>query len=189
MWWAILLHILLRTLPMRKIHIQRTTLLGCLIFWLIIFLFNVERSFSNKEPNFAPLLAGLFLYSYEAESIQTLIKSGKRHLAKSFCFTYRYIDDVLSINNPKFGDFINFMYPVELEIRHQWCWPPCIIFGSAFEMWQFAPSSQILSQIIQEGWFEFWLNSIFSNKFYLHDYVHWTKNTYKIKYQLIKWKF
>ena len=67
--------------------------------------------------NCAPLLANLFLYSYEAEFIQTLIKSGKRHLAKSFNFTYRYIDDVLSINNPKFGDYIDFIYPVELEIK------------------------------------------------------------------------
>ena len=67
--------------------------------------------------NCAPLLADLFLYSYEAEFIQTLIKSGKRHLAKSFCFTFRYIDDVLSINNPTFGDYINIIYPVELEIK------------------------------------------------------------------------
>ena len=67
--------------------------------------------------NCAPLLADLFLYSYEAEFIQTLIKNGKRHLAKSFNFTYRYIDDVLSINNPKFGDYIDFIYPVELEIK------------------------------------------------------------------------
>ena len=67
--------------------------------------------------NCAPLLADLFLYSYEAEFIQTLIKSGKRHLAKSFCFTFRYIDDVLSINNQMFGDYINIIYPVELEIK------------------------------------------------------------------------
>ena len=67
--------------------------------------------------NCAPLLADMFLYSYEAEFIQTLIKSGKRHLAKSFHFTYRYIDDVLSINNPKFGDYIDYIYPVELEIK------------------------------------------------------------------------
>ena len=32
--------------------------------------------------NCAPLLADIFLYSYEAEFIQTLIRSGKRHLAK-----------------------------------------------------------------------------------------------------------
>ena len=67
--------------------------------------------------NCAPLLADLFLYSYEAEFIQTLIKSGKRHLTKSFCFTFRYIDDVLSINNPTFGDYINIIYPVQLEIK------------------------------------------------------------------------
>ena len=60
--------------------------------------------------NCAPLLADLFLYSYEAEFIQTLIKSGKRHIAKSFCFTYRYIDDVLSINNPNFGNYIDDIY-------------------------------------------------------------------------------
>ena len=48
----------------------------------------------------------------------TLIKSGKRHLAKSFCFIYRYIDDVLSINNPKFGNYIDDIYPAELEIKN-----------------------------------------------------------------------
>ena len=64
--------------------------------------------------NCAPLLADVFLYSYEAEYIQTLIKSGKRHLTKSLCFTYRYIDDVLSINNPKFGNYIDDIYPAEL---------------------------------------------------------------------------
>ena len=68
--------------------------------------------------NYAPLLADLFLYSYDAEFIQTLIKSDKRHLAKSFCFAYRYIDDVLSINNSKFGDYISIIYPVELEIKN-----------------------------------------------------------------------
>ena len=67
--------------------------------------------------NCAPLLADLFLYSYEAEFIQTLIKSGKQHLAKSFHYTYRYIDDVLSINNPKFGSYIVDIYPAELEIK------------------------------------------------------------------------
>ena len=67
--------------------------------------------------NCAPLLADLFLYSYEAEFIQTLIKSGKQHLAKSFHYTYRYIDDVLSINNPNFGNYIVDIYPAELEIK------------------------------------------------------------------------
>ena len=67
--------------------------------------------------NWAPLLADLFLYSNEADFIQTLIKSTKQHLAKSFHFTYRYIDDVLSINNTKFVDYIDYTYPAELEIK------------------------------------------------------------------------
>ena len=93
--------------------------------------------------NCAPLLADLFLYSYEF--IQTLIKSGKRQLAKSFNFTYRYIDEVLSINNPKFGDYIDFIYPVELEIEDTIDADHHAVFGSAFEIGQFSPSpSQII---------------------------------------------
>ena len=36
-----------------------------------------------------------------------------------FCFnlTYRYIDDVLSINNPEFENYLGQMYPAELEIK------------------------------------------------------------------------
>ena len=45
--------------------------------------------------NCAPLLADRFLYSYE-EFIQGLLNSGKKKLAQSFNFTYRYIDDVFS---------------------------------------------------------------------------------------------
>ena len=61
--------------------------------------------------NCAPLLADIFLYSYEAEFIQSLLSAGKKRLASQFNFTYGYIDDVLSINNP---DFEN---PTELEIK------------------------------------------------------------------------
>ena len=44
--------------------------------------------------NCVPLLADLFLYTYEAEIVQSLLKPGKKHLAQQFDFTYRYIDDV-----------------------------------------------------------------------------------------------
>ena len=67
--------------------------------------------------NCAPLLADLFLYSYEAEFIQKLLKDGNKKLASSFNFTYRYIDDVLSLNNPKFSDYLHQIYPDELEIK------------------------------------------------------------------------
>ena len=67
--------------------------------------------------NCAPLLADLFLYSYEAEFINNLCKAKNKYLAKSFNFTFRYIDDVLSLNNSKFGDYVDFIYPEELEIK------------------------------------------------------------------------
>ena len=50
--------------------------------------------------NFVSLLANIFLYSYEAEFIQSLLSAGRKRLASQFKFTYRFIDDVLSINNP-----------------------------------------------------------------------------------------
>ena len=31
--------------------------------------------------------------------------------------TFRYIDDVLSLNNPKLGDYIDVIYPQELQIQ------------------------------------------------------------------------
>jgi hypothetical protein len=34
-----------------------------------------------------------------------------------FNFTYRYIDDVLSINNSRFAEFLPLIYPPELEVK------------------------------------------------------------------------
>ena len=56
--------------------------------------------------NCAPLLADIFLYSYEADFIQSLLSTGKKNLASQFNFTYRYIDDVLSINNQDFENYL-----------------------------------------------------------------------------------
>ena len=66
----------------------------------------------------APLLADIFLYLYEADFIQSLHSTGKKKLASQFNFTYRYIDDVLSINNPCFENYLGQMYPAELEIKN-----------------------------------------------------------------------
>ena len=41
----------------------------------------------------------------------------KIHEARAFNFTYRYIDDVLSINNSRFGEFLPLIYPPELEAK------------------------------------------------------------------------
>ena len=67
--------------------------------------------------NCAPLLTDISLYSYEAEFIQSLLSTGKKKLASQFNFTYRYINDVSSINNPDFENYLVQMYPAELEIK------------------------------------------------------------------------
>ena len=66
--------------------------------------------------NCAPLLADLFLYSYENELLDKLIKEGKRKLARRLNLSYRYIDDLISFNNKRFKEFISDIYPKELTI-------------------------------------------------------------------------
>ena len=63
--------------------------------------------------NCAPLLADLFLYSYEACFIQELLKKDEKKLAQSFNYKFQ----TLSISNSKLGDFIDRIYPIELEIK------------------------------------------------------------------------
>ena len=44
-------------------------------------------------------------------------KSGGKRQCQSFNLTFRYIDDVLTINNSRFGDYLDIIYPSELEIK------------------------------------------------------------------------
>ena len=49
--------------------------------------------------------------------LQKLVKEKKIHEAKAFNFTYRYIDDVSSINDSRFAEFLPLIYPPELEVK------------------------------------------------------------------------
>ena len=60
-----------------------------------------------------PLLADIFLYSYEAD----FALNRQEIVGISVQFTYWYIDDVLSINNPGFENYLGQMYPVELKSK------------------------------------------------------------------------
>jgi hypothetical protein len=57
--------------------------------------------------NWAPLLIDLFLYSYEADVTQRLLKKKEKKITLSFNFTFRFIDDVLSLNNSQLGDYVD----------------------------------------------------------------------------------
>jgi hypothetical protein len=67
--------------------------------------------------NCPPLLADLFLYSYKAEFIQKLLQEKNKAPAVAFNSTFRYIDDVLSINNDQFHSYVDSIYPSKLEIK------------------------------------------------------------------------
>ena len=69
------------------------------------------------DTNSAPLLTDLFLYSYEAEFVQSLLQAGTKHLAQQFNFTYRYVVDLLSLKNTKCAEYLKFNYPSEVEIK------------------------------------------------------------------------
>jgi hypothetical protein len=64
--------------------------------------------------NCVPLLAD---YSYIHMS-QTLSRNCYGILKKSFNHTFRYIDDVLSINNHNFHNYVHLIYPDELEMKN-----------------------------------------------------------------------
>jgi len=42
---------------------------------------------------------------------------GEKNLAQSFNYTFRYIDDVLSLNNKTVSNFLHLIYPVELVVK------------------------------------------------------------------------
>ena len=52
--------------------------------------------------NCVPLLDDLFLYSYENEFLDKLVKEGKRKLARKFDLSHHYTDDLISFNNKRF---------------------------------------------------------------------------------------
>ena len=69
--------------------------------------------------NCAPLLADIFLYSYEAEFIQSLLSTGKKKISISVQLhiqIHRW-RIVLLINNPDFENYLGQMFPAELEIK------------------------------------------------------------------------
>ena len=70
----------------------------------------------SMGTNCTPLLADLFLYPYENEFLDKLIKEGKRKLARKFNLSYRCIDDLISFNNKGFKEFISDIYPKEFTI-------------------------------------------------------------------------
>ena len=66
--------------------------------------------------NSAPLLADLFVHTFEHDF---MVKTVKKDITKAIQVsdTFRYIDDLFSINNIDFGNYISAIYPSELELK------------------------------------------------------------------------
>jgi hypothetical protein len=68
---------------------------------------------SHESGNDEEVLTTSGTYSWSF--VTYIFHSGQ--LTRSFNFMFRYIDDVLSLNNTRFCDFVDRIYPIELEIK------------------------------------------------------------------------
>jgi hypothetical protein len=71
---------------------------------------NIFVVVGGQGATCAPLLVDLFFYSYETEFIQKLLHEKKKSIAVAFNWTFRYINDVLSINNNQFHSYVDSIY-------------------------------------------------------------------------------
>ena len=78
---------------------------------------SFSRSSAYQWVRIVPLFQPIYFYTHELEFLQKLVKDKMIHEARAFNFTYRYIDDVLSINNSRFAEFLPLIYPPKLEIK------------------------------------------------------------------------
>jgi hypothetical protein len=84
---------------------------------------DLDRMYSNRYLEFFRIWSSVLIAdrihvnSYEADFTQGLHKKNEKKITRSFNVTFRYIDDVLSLNNSRLGDFVDRRYPIELEIK------------------------------------------------------------------------
>ena len=50
------------------------------------------------DTNFAPLIADLFLFCYERDSMATLSYNTGAEIIQTFTFSFRYLDNILDID-------------------------------------------------------------------------------------------
>ena len=91
---------------------------------LIYLLDNIYIRFGSKlyrqnvgipmGTNFAPLVADLFLFCYDGES---LTKEKRYDLIDAFNSISKYLDDLLSIDNIHFEHMVHSRYPAEIQLN------------------------------------------------------------------------
>ena len=69
------------------------------------------------DTNCAPLVADLFLFSYEWDFMMSLSDDKEADVIGAFNSTSRYLDDILNINNVYFENMVSQIYPSELQLN------------------------------------------------------------------------
>ena len=67
--------------------------------------------------NCAPLVADLFLFCYERDFMLSLSDNNQTDIIEAFNSTFRYLDDLLNIDNPYFEQMVGQIYPTELQLN------------------------------------------------------------------------
>ena len=67
--------------------------------------------------NCAPLVADLFLFCYERDFMLSLSDNNHADIIEALNSTFRYLDDLLNIDNPYFEQMVGQIYPTELQLN------------------------------------------------------------------------
>ena len=67
--------------------------------------------------NCVPLLADLCLFCYEREFMLSLSEDNQSDVIEAFDSTFRYLDDLLNVDNNFFDSMVNRIYPSELQLN------------------------------------------------------------------------
>jgi hypothetical protein len=86
----------------------------CYLWWKC-FSTDSRHSYGYKLCSSSRLLVSFF--RMRQSSYRSFSRKNEQKLHRSFNFTFHYIDDVRSLNNTRFGDFVDRLYPFDLEIN------------------------------------------------------------------------
>ena len=67
--------------------------------------------------NCAPLVADLFLFFYDSDFMMSLSEEKQADVIDAFNTTFRYLDDILNINNVYFDNMVSQIYHLELQLK------------------------------------------------------------------------
>ena len=86
---------------------------------IFMYQFLLIASELDVQLPFASLIVDLILHAYKADFLQGPLKHKDSKLDKTFDSSFRYtcIDEVMSLKNSWFRDYLYFIFPNEFEIK------------------------------------------------------------------------